>query len=114
MVPGKNFRDPFASLFASANVRRLVVLTVPSYSSAAEVVAATDLVTMLPSSLLAAKGPSLGLQALVSALPPHVTKLTMSWHERTHSDPAARAFRALVRGLVAEPGPARGLKRLRT
>lgn len=100
MVPGKNFKDPFAGLFARANVPRAIAISVPSYSAAAEIVARSDLVTMLPSSLLRAKGPSLGLRALVTPLPPHSTKIAMSWHERTHADPAARAFRAVVRRSV--------------
>jgi DNA-binding transcriptional LysR family regulator len=102
MVPGKNFRDPFAATFARANLPREVVMTVPSFSAAAEVVAASDLVTMLPSSLLAAKGASLGLRSLVTSLPPHTTKFAMNWHDRTHADPAARAFRTLVRRIVTE------------
>jgi DNA-binding transcriptional LysR family regulator len=77
-------------------------MTVPSVSAAAEVVAATDLVTMLPSSLLAAKGASLGLRRLLTPLPPHTTKFAMSWHERTHADPAARMFRTLVRSIVTQ------------
>ena len=101
MVPGRRFGDPFAAMFAQANVPREIVMTVPSFSAAAEVVAASDLVTMLPSSLLAAKGPSLGLRALATPLPPHTTKQAMSWHERTHADPAAHAFRALVRSTIA-------------
>jgi hypothetical protein len=32
----------------------------------------------------------------------HTTKFAMSWHERTHADPAARAFRALVRRVLGE------------
>jgi DNA-binding transcriptional LysR family regulator len=110
MVPGKNFRDPYATMYARANVPRDVVMTVPSFSTAAEVVAASDLVTMLPSSLFTAKGPSLGLRALVTSLPPHATKLAMSWHERTHADPGARAFRALVRGVVADESPRRAAR----
>jgi DNA-binding transcriptional LysR family regulator len=102
MVPGKNFRDPYAAIYARANIPREVVMTVPSFSAAAEVVAASDLVTMLPSSLLAAKGGSLGLGALVTSLPRHTTKFAMSWHERTHSDPAARAFRTLVRSILTD------------
>ena len=102
MVPGKHFRDPYAAIYARANVPREIVMTVPSFSAAAEVVAATDLVTMLPSSLLAAKGASLGLRALVTSLPAHITKFAMSWHERTHADSAARAFRTLVRSIVTD------------
>jgi DNA-binding transcriptional LysR family regulator len=102
MVPGKNFRDPYAATYARAKLPRQIVMTVPSFSAAAEVVAASDLVTMLPSSLLAARGASLGLRPLVTSLPPHTTKFAMSWHERTHADPAARAFRTLVRSIVTE------------
>jgi DNA-binding transcriptional LysR family regulator len=102
MVPGKRFGDPFAATFAHANVPREVVMTVPSFSTAAEVVAVSDLVTMLPSSLFAAKAASLGLRALVTPLPTHTTKFAMSWHERTHADTAASAFRALVRRVVGE------------
>jgi DNA-binding transcriptional LysR family regulator len=102
MVPGKNFRDPYAATFARANLPREVVMTVPSFSAAAEVVAVSDLVTMLPSSLLAAKGASLDLRPLVTSLPPHTTKFAMIWHERTQADPAAREFRTLVRNIVTE------------
>ena len=102
MVPGKRFGDPFAATFAQANIPREIVTTVPSFSTAAEVVAVSDLVTMLPSSLFAAKAASLGLRALATPLPAHTTKFAMSWHERTHTDTAARAFRALVRRVVVE------------
>jgi len=108
MVPDRQFRDPFAATFARAHIPREVVMTVPSFTAAAEVVAASDLVTMLPSSLLAAKGPSLGLHRLATPLPAHVTKLAMSWHERTHGDPAARALRALVRSVVTVAANLRG------
>ena len=105
MVPGKRFSDPFVATFAAVGVPREIVMTVPSFSAAAEVVAATDLVTMLPSSLLAAKQKSLGLRTLVTPLPPHTTKYAMSWHERTDADPAARAFRLLVRSVVTTARP---------
>jgi DNA-binding transcriptional LysR family regulator len=97
MVPAKRFQDPFAAMFARANVAREIVMTVPSFSAAADVVAATDLVTMLPSSLLAGRT---GLRALSTPLPAHVTAFSMSWHERTHADPAARAFRTLVKSTI--------------
>src|SRR5260221_2913173 len=76
MVPGKNFRDPYAATYARAKIPRKVVLTVPSFSAAAEIVAASDLVTMLPSSLLGAKGPSLRLRPLVTSLLRHATKFS--------------------------------------
>jgi DNA-binding transcriptional LysR family regulator len=102
MVPGRNLRDPFAALFARVGVPREIVMTVPSFTTAAEVVAQSDLVTMLPLSVLAAKGDALGLRALVTPLPAHAIPLAMCWHERTHADAAAGAFRALVRGVIAD------------
>ncbi len=105
MVPGKNFRDPHAATFAKAGIPRPVVMTVPTFAAAAEVVAASDLVTMLPSSLFAVVARRLGLRALVTPLPKHATELSLCWHERTHLDPAGRAFRALVRRAVTRPRP---------
>lgn len=105
MVPGKNFRDPHAAAFAKAGVPRNVAMTVPSFVAAAEVVAQSDLVTMLPSSLFAVLAPRLALGVIRATLPKHATELSLCWHERTHLDPAARAFRAVVRGVVAQPRP---------
>jgi len=103
MVPAKRFHDPFAAAFAQAGIARDIVVTVPSFSAAIDVVAATDLVTMVPSSMIRR-----GLRALATPLPVHATTFSMSWHERTHSDPAAHAFRALVRAAVtSRPGLAR-------
>lgn len=102
MVPGKGFKDPFAAAFARAGVQRTVALSVPTFSAAAEVVARTDYVTMIPAPLFAARATPLGLRELRVALPTHVTRFSLSWHERTHEDPAARAFRELVRKAVHE------------
>ena len=97
MVPGRNFRDAFAKLFERAGVPRKIAVTVPSFAAAAEIVATSELVTMLPASFLAAKGSTLNLQRLSAPLPAHTMTISMCWHERTKNDPAARAFRALTR-----------------
>jgi DNA-binding transcriptional LysR family regulator len=101
MLPGKNLRDPFAAIFAGAGIRRDVVMTVPSFTTAAAVVAASDLVTMLTTSFMTAKGRELGLRAVDAPLPARPIALAMCWHERTHADPAARAFRAVVNSAIA-------------
>jgi DNA-binding transcriptional LysR family regulator len=103
MLPSRQPRDPFAPLFARARIPRDVVVTVPSFTAAAEIVARGDLVTVLPSSFLAAKRESLRLVELSTPLPAHRTPIAMCWHERTHDDAAARAFRAMVREVVAPP-----------
>jgi DNA-binding transcriptional LysR family regulator len=100
MVAGKNFRDPFAAAFADADLRRNVVVTVPSFIAAAEIVAGSDLVTVLPTSMLERKARSLGLRAIEAAPPLRSIEIAMCWHDRTHADPAARAFRELVSRVV--------------
>ena len=77
-------------------------MTVPTFTAAAAVVAASDLVTTLPVSLLAVRGTQLGLRALDAAVPTPPIEMVLCWHERTHADPAAVAFRALVRRAVLD------------
>ena len=95
MVPGRRFTDVFASAYAAAGIAREVAVTVPSFAAAAAIVRASDLVTMLPASLI-----TRDLRIVPLPFPAHVTKLAMSWHDRTHLDPAARAFRDVVRAAV--------------
>jgi DNA-binding transcriptional LysR family regulator len=106
MVPGKGFRDLVGAAYARAGVQREVALTVPSFTAAAAVVAATELVATLPQSLVAAQGARLGVRAVDAPVPTHSLKLALCWHERTHVDPAARAFRGLVRRAVLAAPPA--------
>lgn len=100
MVPGKAFRDLVGVAYARAGIRREVAMTVPSFTAAAAVVAATALVATLPESLVAAQGTRLGVSAVNAPLPAHAVKISLCWHERTHADPAAQYFRGLVRRAV--------------
>ncbi len=100
MLPGRNLRDPMAAAYARAGVPREVVMTVPSFAAAAAIVASSDLVTSVPASLQAAHGARWGLRAVTGPVPAHAIEMALSWHERTHADPAAAALRALVRGAV--------------
>jgi DNA-binding transcriptional LysR family regulator len=97
MVPGIAHRDPAAAAYARAGVARDVAMTVPTFAAAAAVVAATDLVASLPASFVHVLGPRLGLRTLGGPVPPYAVAMHLSWHERTHVDPAMIAFRALVR-----------------
>jgi DNA-binding transcriptional LysR family regulator len=96
MVPGMGFRDPAAAAYARADLPRDIAITVPTFTAAAAVVAASDLVASLPASLVDVLGPSLGLRTLTGPVPPHAVTMSLSWHERTHVDPAMIAFRDLV------------------
>jgi DNA-binding transcriptional LysR family regulator len=102
MVPGKGFRDLAGAAYARAGVHREVAMTVPSFMTAAAVVAATDLVATLPESLVAAQGRRLGVRGINAPVPAHIVKLALCWHDRTHADPAARCFRELVRRAILE------------
>lgn len=97
MVPGRGFRDAVAATYARAGVARHVVMTVPTFAAAIAVVAETDYVAMIPSSLLDVLGARLGLRAVAGPVPEHRVAMQLSWHERTHADPAMSAFRELVR-----------------
>jgi DNA-binding transcriptional LysR family regulator len=97
MVPGRNFRDRVALGYVRAGVAREVAMTVPTFSAAAAVVAATDYVATLPTSMLEVFGARIGLRAVAAPAPPHTVTMYLSWHERTHIDPAHNAFRSLIR-----------------
>jgi DNA-binding transcriptional LysR family regulator len=96
LAPGRGFRDPIAAVYARAGVPRRVAMSVSSFGAAAAIVAGTEWVTTLPRSLFAAQGARWGLRAATGALPVHHLTMALCWHERTHADPAAVAFRALL------------------
>lgn len=100
LAPGRGFRDALAASYARAGIERTVAMTVPSFAAAAAVAASTDLVATLPQSLFSVQGSRLGLIAVEGAVPRHTVAMALCWHERTHSDPALAAFRALVRGAL--------------
>ncbi|GAO01557.1 LysR family transcriptional regulator [Anaeromyxobacter sp. PSR-1] len=104
MAPGKGFRDLAAVAYARAGVAREVAMSVPSFTAAAAVVAATDLVASIPASVLGVLGPHLGLRAVAAPVPLHAVAMKLCWHERTHADPAMAAFRDLVRRAVTSAG----------
>jgi DNA-binding transcriptional LysR family regulator len=103
MAPGRGLRDPLSAPYARAGIERQVQLRVPSFVAAAAVVAETDLVTTLPASLFAVGARVWGLTKVAGPVPSHAVGMALCWHERTHSDPAASAFRDLVRGALLTP-----------
>jgi DNA-binding transcriptional LysR family regulator len=100
MAPGRGFKDPIAAAYARARIHRTVAVTVPTFVAAAAVAAATELVATLPTSLFAAEGPRLDLVGVKGPVPAFAATMSLSWHERTHTDPAMSEFRALVRRAV--------------
>jgi DNA-binding transcriptional LysR family regulator len=106
IAPGRGFRDPLAASYARAQLPRAIAITVPTFAAAAAIAVATDLVATLPRSLFEAQGRTLGLVAIRGPVPEHRVSMALCWHERTHADPAATAFRALVRQALAAARPA--------
>lgn len=84
---------------------RRIALTVPHFSSALEVVARTDLLTVVPRNLAELHADRL----YVEKLPVDVAPLSVSmyWHHRVHADPGVTALRE---GLLALVGPDRRLR----
>jgi DNA-binding transcriptional LysR family regulator len=101
MAPGQGLRDLAGAAYARAGVLRDVVMTVPTFSAAAAVVSASDLVATVPASLFDVVGPLLRLRTLRAPIPPLPIVTNICWHERTHADPAAAAFRDLVQRAAA-------------
>ena len=95
VAPGHGNRS-LAARYVAANVARDVAVVVPTFTAAAAIVAETNLVASLPASLVGVLGPRLGLRPIATPLPPLAMTINLLWHERTHEDPAARAFRELL------------------
>ena len=95
VAPGRGSR-PLAASYAALGVARDLAVVVPTFTAAAAVVASTDLVASLPASIVRVLGPRLALRRVATPLAPVGTKISLLWHERTHQDPALRAFRDLL------------------
>lgn len=102
-----------AALQALSPERR-VVLSVPDFLSVPSLVATTDAVAAVPSTLVNLH--PLGPELIVFALPVPQTrfKVVQHWHRRAHEDPASRWLRQTVHEVVAQqarrwrPASARG------
>jgi DNA-binding transcriptional LysR family regulator len=97
VVPGRGSR-PLAASYAALGVMREIAVVVPTFTAAAAVVSATDLVASLPATLVDVFGARFGLRVVATPLRPFTTTINLLWHERTEHDPALRAFRELVKG----------------
>jgi DNA-binding transcriptional LysR family regulator len=95
VAPGRGSR-PLAASYAALGVARDIAVVVPTFAAAAAIVAGSDLVASLPDSLLGVLAPRLALRRVATPLAPVGTNINLLWHERTHQDPALRAFRELL------------------
>jgi DNA-binding transcriptional LysR family regulator len=95
VAPGRG-NQRLAASYVEQGIPRSVAVVVPTFTAAAAVVARTDLVASLPSSLVGVLGPRLALRPLATPLPRVVSTINLLWHERTERDPALAAFRELL------------------
>jgi DNA-binding transcriptional LysR family regulator len=64
-----------------------------NFIAAAAVIAKTDLVATIPSTLMELLGERFGLHGITGPMPKMVTQIKLVCHERMDNDPAMRAFR---------------------
>ena len=95
VAPGRGYRE-LAQSYARLDIQREVVVVVPSFIAAAAVVAETDFVATLPTSLVEVLGERLGLREMIAPAPRITTVIKLVWHERTLDDPALQAFRKML------------------
>lgn len=88
--------DPIDDWLESLGHRRDVVLTVPTYLQALEVAARTDLVATVPSRLIAARGPEMGLVRIAPPLDTGHDEQFLLHPARLAADPASQWIRRLV------------------
>jgi len=99
---GGGFKGATDVLLEARRHKRRVVLSVPHFLSAPEIVRRSDMVAMLPARLL--DGRSHGLQLRDAPIQPPGFEMAMSWHERVHVDPAHVWLRAQVIAAVSRTG----------
>ena len=107
MVPARGLRDPVAEAYRRAGVRRDVAISAATFTAAVAIVAATDLVTTVPASFARPCAARFGVAAIGGPIPRHDVELGLSWHERTHADPASVVFRDVVRRAIATTSASR-------
>jgi DNA-binding transcriptional LysR family regulator len=95
VAPGRGYRD-LPATYARLGIVRDVALVVPSFTSAAVIVASTDFVATLPASLVEVLGKRLGIRAVAAPVRGPRVGINLCWHERTDHDPALRALRDLI------------------
>jgi DNA-binding transcriptional LysR family regulator len=97
MAPGRALPDLAGLAYRKARIARDVAMTVPTFSAAAAVVAATDFVATVPAAFYSAVSQRMGISALPFPMPQLTIPTNMCWHERTHADSSAGAFRDVIR-----------------
>jgi len=91
-------------LYARQGMKRQVAVSVAHFSAAALTVARTDLVAAMPRRLAEAFARTAPLRVLPLPGEPFRFVMSLHWHDRTHADEGARAFRQAIIDALADPG----------
>lgn len=91
---------PVDDALAARGLTRDVVLRIPQFTSAPFLVASSDLVLTAPMGLAVWARDFLSLQERPLPLRLPAVAAQMTWHERSHTDPAHVWFRRLVQGIA--------------
>jgi len=81
---------------------RRIVVRVPNFASALQVVAASDAVTTLPSRIATALGGAFDLAVVKLPLDVPPVRITCLWHERHHADAAQEWLRGALAAIAGE------------
>ncbi len=95
VVPGKASRAVERS-YAQLGIVREIAVIVPTFTAAAAIVSATDLIATLPASVVSALAPAFELRIVSSPVRPLPATMYLSWHDRTHDDPTMSFFREVI------------------
>lgn len=99
--PGRGYSE-LAQTYMRLGIDRRIAVVVPNFIAAAAVIANTDLVATIPSTLMELLGERFGLRVIIGPVPKFVNQIRLVWHERTNNDPAMRAFREVVTRAVSK------------
>lgn len=96
MDPSGRTRKPYPPFVARDGLTRRVVLTVPSFTAAALVVARTDYAAVVPRRVATALSDCLPLKIFEFPFQGFTPDVALIWHSRTDKDRAARHFRETI------------------
>jgi DNA-binding transcriptional LysR family regulator len=99
------FSDVLDRSLAPRGRKVTIGLTVADFLLVPEIVATTDLIAVVPESLVKRLARKRELQVLPVPVDVPPLRLSMIWHERTHRDPARQWLRDLIRGACRETSP---------
>ncbi len=97
-VPFPTIEVLIDEILSQRGLSRNVVLRVPNVSMSVSVVAATDMIAVVPERVAMQAAENEGLRILPLPFPVDSIDISMYWHERCHRDPAHIWLRNVIRG----------------